>query len=370
MKFSCSREILDKQLGNLSRIVTSRHAVPVLAHILIETDGKIVRLSGTDLELAATTYLPATVEQEGTFTVPARLFTEFVHQNPDNELTFYLESYELVCKGERVTARITGLDADEFPPLPKVEGGKRVMLPAADFVAAVKQVVIACANDVSRPVLTGVLLTLAGETATLVATDSFRLVERTIPILPVVEALTVIIPGRSLQEVVRIAGNTPNLQDIEVELGESGAIFRITEVELYSRLLTGSFPKYQAIIPTKFAAEADVTTAELVQALRLTATFGQSGVSNVLIEVDGEGSLSLASYGTKSGSTKHTIYAVLEEGANPLKAAFNARFLLDACSAAGSPHVRLQLSGQDTPLLISIGDLNYTQLVMPIRLDV
>jgi DNA polymerase-3 subunit beta len=368
MKFNCARDALDTHLQHLSRIVTVRHSLPVLSHILLETDGNLLRLSGTDLEVAVTTHLPAQVEQEGTFTVPARLFTEFVHQNPDSELSFTLESYELVCKGEKVTARISGLDADEFPPLPKLEQGKKITLPAPEFIAAVKQVSIACANDTSRPVLTGVLLVLSEEMATIAATDSFRLAERHLPIIPVGEFLTLIIPNRSLQEVLRITGSV-TVTDLELEIAENGILFRIGDIELYSRLITGNFPKYQAIIPTKFQAEADVTTAELVQALRLMSTFSQAGVANVLLEIAEDGTLALSSHGSKGGSSRNSIYAVLEEGFIPLRVAFNVRFLLDACAAAGSPHLRLRFSGQDTPLVLSTGDPNYLQLVMPIRLN-
>jgi len=369
MKFSCSREILDKHLQHLTRIVTVRHSLPVLSHILIETDKDVLRLSGTDLEIAVTTHLPANVEQEGTFTLPARIFSEFVHQNPDETLTFSLESYEMVCKGEKVTARITGLDSDDFPPLPKLEAGKTVRLPANDFIIAVKQVSIACANDVSRPVLTGVKVVLQNEMAVLAATDSFRLAERQIQILPLAEELSLIIPNRALQELVRITSSGTMPEDVELEIAENGVLFRLGDIELYSRLIAGNFPKYQAIIPSKFVAEADVATSELVQALRLLATFAQAGISNVLMEVIEDGQLTLTSHGGKGGMGRNSLSVTLVEGFAPVRAAFNVRFLLDACAASSSPNLRLRLSGPETPLVISTGDPHYLQLVMPIRLD-
>lgn len=369
MKFSCSREALDRQLQYISRVVTVRQSLPVLSNVLLETDGKILRMSGTDMELAVTTSLAADIEQEGTFTVPAKLFQDFVHQNPDETLHFHLESYELVCSGSKVSGRITGMDADEYPPLPKLEGGKRLTLPAQAFVDALKQVVIACALDQSRPALTGVYLQLNDDTATLAATDSFRLAERSVKIVPVQEVLTVLLPARTVQEVIRICAALPAVEDISVELDAQQAVFRIGEVELYSRLITGTFPPYRTIIPKQFVANVQVASQEFIQALRLSYIFSTSGIANVLLEVAEDGSFYLSSYGSQKGTARHAIYSVTEEGFQPLRVAFNAKFLLDAAQATGATHLDLRFSGATSALVITTDAPDYVQLVMPIRLD-
>jgi len=341
----------------------------VLSNILLETDKDILRITATDLELAMTTHIPATIEQEGTFTVPAKIFQEFVHQNPDDTLTFSLESFEMVGKSNKVTGRIAGIDAEEFPDLPKLEKGSKVRLPLTPLVEALKQVVIACAQDQSRPVLTGVYMNLSEETAVLAATDSFRLVERRIPIVPIQDSFTFLVPMRTIQELIRISASFVEFPDLEVEITDQQLLMRLDTLEIYSRLLTGNFPKYHAIIPQKFMAVAEVTTTELVQALRLSAIFSQSGVANVMVEIDSEGTFTIASYGSQRGSTSHTVYAVMQEGFEPVRAAFNAKFLLDACTASNSPHLELRFSGPTTALVIGTEDPTYLQLVMPIRLD-
>jgi DNA polymerase-3 subunit beta len=369
MKFSCSKELLDKQLNHVSRIITVRSTAPVLSNVLLETDKNIIRISSTDLDLAITTHLPAEIEQEGTFTVPAKLFQEFVHQNPDEIIQFTLESFELVCKSKKVTARISGIDADEFPSLPRVEGGQRLSLPLPLLVDAMKRVIIACAVDSSRPVLTGLYLHLEDDTATLAATDSFRLVEKKLTIVPLSDSYTLNIPSRTVQEIIRVASTMTSIKDVELEVSDQQIIFRIGSVELFSRVITGNFPKYTTIIPKNFVTVADITTSELVQALRLSTVFSQSGVSNVLLEITEGGDFTIATHGSQRGNTKHTIYALLQDGFTPLRLPFNARFLLDACSASGSSHLQLRFSGQTTPLVVATDDPNYTQLVMPIRLE-
>src|SRR4051812_28857807 len=112
MKFSCRKDDLDKYLQHVGRVVTVRQSLPVLSNVLIETDGQVVRISGTDLELAVSANVPAEVSQEGAFTVPAKVFQEFVHQNPDEELLFRLEGNELICTGTKVEARLAGIDPE------------------------------------------------------------------------------------------------------------------------------------------------------------------------------------------------------------------------------------------------------------------
>ncbi len=369
MRFTARTKLLDQQLQNISRVVTTRQSVPVLSNVLIETDKNIVRLSGSDIDLAVTTHLPGTILEEGAFTVPAKLLQEFVHQNPDEEIEFTLESYELVCKSAKVEGRIAGMDADEYPPLPQAGKGIRVVLPLQAFVSCVKQVVIACANDQARPILTGIFMQLQGDTAILAATDSFRLVERTLTIVPMQESMSVVIPSRTIQEIVRVAGAVQGDPSLILTIDDQQLLAQINEVELYSRLVIGNFPKYRAIIPTAFQAEVEVTTSELVQALRLTYVFSNSGISNVLLELDEAGNFAVKSYGSQKGGAQHVLAGVPHDGFTALSVPFNARYLLDACNAAGTPSITLAFSGVTTPLVIRTDDPSYLQLVMPIRLD-
>ncbi len=349
--------------------MTVRQSLPVLSNVLIETDGSLVRISGTDLELAVSANVPAVVAQEGAFTVPAKVFQEFVHQNPDEELLFRLEGNELICSGAKVEAHLAGIDPEEYPALPKVVEQQKIILPAARFADAVRQVVIACANDPGRPALTGIQITLEETSAKLVATDSFRLVEKIIEIVAVSTPQVLLIPGRSILEVVRVHAQFPDEETIELILGEQQLVFKIGGVEVYSRLLGGQFPKYQAIIPTSFVAIADVPTSEFQQALRLATIFSTAGIANILLEIDAAGTLVLSSYGSQRGNAKHTLYAVVREGFTPIRVALNARFLLDAAGATGTDYVQLRFSGPTSPIVIGTDDPQYFQLVMPIRLD-
>jgi DNA polymerase III subunit beta len=367
MQFTCSQPILDRHLQAITRIVSSRTSVPVLANILIETDKDVVRFSTTDLELAMTTQVAAVVEQEGTFTVPARIFADFVHQNPDQELHLHREGYELVVQSKSVDVRIGGMDAEEYPPLPRVEDGTRVHLPAQDFVDGLKKVMGACAQDYSRPVLSGICMQFEDELLTLAATDSFRLAECTVAIPLIQKSLSILLPSRTAQEIVRLVGTEKG--DFELIVGELQVLCKVGDVHVYSRLLSGSFPKYKAIIPTTVVAKMHMATQDCITALRLCQVFSQAGITNVTLDVQGDGVVTLSTYGSAKGSTKHTLLAHCDAGFTAIKNSFNARFLLDACATINSDTLTFTLSGTRSAMLVTSPDSSHLQLVMPIRQD-
>ena len=369
MQFIVNKQEFDRQLAPVSRIVTPRSTAPILSNVLIATEKDSVRLTATDGELTISASLPARVGQEGSFSVPAKLLQEFVHQNPDNELTVVLESFELLISSAKVQGRISGLDPEEFPLFPTVTDGTVLQLPLQEFIESLKQVVVACAQDATRPVLTGVYLHVQGDAATIAATDSFRLSEKRIMIRPIDGERILLIPARTVQEIIRISATLPPTDELKLEVSEQQLLVRLGSVEIYSRLLVGNFPNYTAIIPKEFEVVVEVATSELVQALRLSTIFAIGGIANVRIEISEDGSLSLAAHGSQRGKATHTLYAVPEEGFKPLVAAFNARYLLDAVQAPSSPSLTLKFSGALKPLVILNDNPNYLQLVMPIRPD-
>ncbi len=368
MHFSLQRDELDRMLAHVARVVTVRHSLPVLGNVLIETDAKAVRLSGTDLEIAASAQVAAEVLQEGAFTVPAKVLQEFVHQVTDRNLTVKREGQELVIIGESAEGRIVGLEATEYPSLPEVPDEQRVVLPGTDLATALKQVVLACAADSARPVLTSVLFRFTKGQLTLVATDSFRLTERTLALAEQNLEIDILVPHRTVQEMLRILGNEGDGQ-VSATIGAQQVIVTVGGVELTSRLIVGQFPAYQRIIPDSFVAELDVAVAELQQALRLTSIFSHAGVSNVLFQIGEEGSLTLQSHGSTRGRSQHAVHVVPQPGLQALIVAFNTRFVLDALSVASDGFVRLRFAGATKPLVVATEDTSLVQLVMPIRLD-
>ncbi|HKT37420.1 MAG TPA: DNA polymerase III subunit beta, partial [Ktedonobacterales bacterium] len=207
MKLTCKQQDLAKGLSIVSHAVSTRTTLPILSHILVATEGDAVRLSATNLEIGITCRVPANVKEEGTTTVPARLFTDFVNSLPPAgvDLALQPESQSLKVSGQRSQATIRGMDPSEFPSIPAAEGSETpVILDAKELREMIAQTTFAAATDDARPVFTGVLARVHGGELIFAAADSFRLAVRRTALPGEAADGDVLIPARTLGELAKI----------------------------------------------------------------------------------------------------------------------------------------------------------------------
>src|SRR5918992_2351804 len=171
MKVTCLQENLAKGLGVVNRAVATRTTLPITQHILLATDGGRLKLSATNMEIALSCWIGAKVESEGTVTLPARFLTPFTDSLPNDrvELALQPRGRQVKIQCGRNQATIGGMDADDFPPIPTVEGDATIRLEPSVLRKALTQVVFAAATDDSRPVLTGVHTKVENDEVTLAA---------------------------------------------------------------------------------------------------------------------------------------------------------------------------------------------------------
>src|SRR4030042_597299 len=184
MKLSCLQENLNRGLNIVGRAVATRTTLPITNNVLLATDQSRLKLVATNLEMAISCWIGAKVEEEGAITVPARLITEFVSSLPSEKIEISLSPKNKVLglKCARFEARISGVDAKDFPPIPKVEDGISAKVEGEALRQGINQVVFAAATEESRPVLTGVNAEFDGSTLTLAAADGFRLAVYKLPL--------------------------------------------------------------------------------------------------------------------------------------------------------------------------------------------
>ena len=207
MKLSCLQENLNRGLGVVARAVAARTTLPITNNVLLTTDQSRLKLVATNLEMAVSCWIDAKVEEEGAITVPARLLTEFVGSLPSDKIDIDLspQTKTLGLKCARFEARISGIDAKDFPPIPVVDDGITTRVEVEALRQGISQVVFAAATEESRPVLTGVDAQFDKDVLTLAAADGFRLAVYKLPLAtPVGEKTEVIIPARTLAELNRL----------------------------------------------------------------------------------------------------------------------------------------------------------------------
>ena len=373
MKLSCLQENLNRGLNVVGRAVATRATLPITNNVLLATEKSRLKLVATNLEMAISCWIGAKVEEEGTITVPARLLTEFISSLPGEkvDITLSPQTRTLGLKCARFEARISGIDAKDFPPIPKVEGGITTKVEVDALRQGIIQVAFAAATEESRPVLTGVDAKFDGDLLTLAAADGFRLAVYKLPLTePVSQATEVIIPARTLFELNRLMAEQEEAVEITVNPNKGQALFRLKNVELVSQLIQGSFPNYAQLIPQSYTTRAVVSVGDFLRATKTASIFARdgSGIVRLMIAPGGEltpGKLVISARSEEIGDDVGEIDALVE-GAEA-KIAFNGKYLTQVLEVLPEKaQVAVETTSPSSPGVIRpVGADNYIHVVMP-----
>jgi DNA polymerase-3 subunit beta len=372
MQVTCLRENLSRGLANVSRAVASRATLPVTQNVLLEGDNGQLKLTATNTEISISTWIGAQIEGEGSITVPARMLTDFVNSLPGQtvKIDFQNDPVGVIVTCDKFNGTINGISAEEFPPIPTVEGGSSVTIPADTFRGALERVVFAAATDDSRPVLTGVKVELADDSFTLAAADGFRLAVETGKLGTSVETeVGVIVPAKTLSEVERLLGDGSSSVELSIDANGRSAKFRLDTSEIVTALVQGTFPDYEKLIPTSYGTKATVDLSSMVQATRAASIFARdgSGIIRVIVspgEDDGAGAVKVISRAEEVGSNENELDAKVE--GEETKVAFNSKFLMDVLNVMNGDDVDLETTTPSSPgVFRSEKHQGYTHVVMP-----
>jgi DNA polymerase III subunit beta len=372
VKLSCLQENLSRGLAIVGRAVATRTTLPITNNVLLMTDKSRLKLVATNLEMAISYWIGAKVEVEGAITVPARLLTEFVNSLPNEKIDMELspKGKVLSAKCARFEARISGIDAKDFPPIPAVGEGTNTKVDIEALKLGIGQVVFAAATEESRPVLTGVDTRLEDGMMTLAAADGFRLAVHKLQLMtPVKEKAEVIIPSRTMSELNRLINDGDETVDITVNPNKSQVLFRLKDLELVSQLIQGTFPQHGQLIPQSYKTKAVVDVAEFLRATKTASIFARDGSGIVRIVIgpgaDGTpGRMTVSARSEELGDNTGDIDATVEGG--EAKIAFNGKYLTDVLSVLREPRVALETTGPSSPGVVRpVGSENYVHVVMP-----
>ncbi|HRQ31558.1 MAG TPA: DNA polymerase III subunit beta [Anaerolineales bacterium] len=271
MKVTVLQENLARGLGVVSKAVSPRSTLPVLANILIASDEGRLRLSATNLEMGVTCWIPARIEEDGSTTVPARTFSDLVSALPNEQVMLKLDiqTQTLNVRGGTSTNDIKCIDAQEFPPMPAPDLEGAIQINSGDFREMIHQVTFAASSDEARPVLMGALIQVDGDKLTMAAADGFRLsVRKALLSAPASAPISVIVPAQALKELARVASDGEEPIYMALPKGRGQVVFRVKDVEIISQLIDGAFPDYQQIIPRSYKSRTLVSTASLLKACK------------------------------------------------------------------------------------------------------
>jgi DNA polymerase-3 subunit beta len=368
LKVTCRPAVLGQALQVVSRAISSRTTLPILNNILIETTADGLALSATNLEIGIRKLVPAEVSLEGSTTAPARLLTDFVGTLPDQDLEMTLDSstQSLGLRCARFDTHIKCIEAEEFPPGPRPDEGDRLEVVLDELVSAVEQTQMAASTDEARPVLTGVLVQVQGESLTLAATDGHRLAVRKLAASGAGDLdASLIVPARALAELARVLKGEPGKVELIISKARNQIFFKAGNSELTSRLIDGKYPNYAQVIPSKSSTKVRVSTSELTQTVRAVSLFARDSANVIRVKAQ-PGSVTLSATTNEVGDSRAEMTAHVE--GSEIQIAFNARYVLDALGVIGEDEVELLFDGPLSPgLLRPPGKEHYLYVIMPVR---
>ncbi len=375
MKVSVLQENLARGLSIVSRAVSPRSTLPVLANVLVATDEGRLRLSATNLELGITCWIGAKIEEEGSTTVPARTFTDMVATLPNDRVNMILnvrtQTLNVRCGSSNTD--IKGIDAQEFPPMPVPDLTNGIEINVADLKEMIQQVVFAASTDEARPVLTGVQLVVNGNKVTLSAADGFRLsVRRSELSNPVSRPINAIIPARALSELARISGDGDQTLTMVLPAGRGQVIFHLKDAELTSQLIEGTFPDLEQVIPRSFRTRTVLSTSAFLKACKQAEIFAREGshIARINIVPGSElqpGKVEISGQSEETGFNQTEVDASIE--GNALLVAFNVRFLREVLDVIHTPNTALETTVETSPgILRPVGEENFLHVIMPMHL--
>lgn len=378
MKFSCTKENLHQGLAITSHISAKNVNLPILSNVLLRADGGGLKLISTNLEIAITCHVRGKVEQQGEYTIPSKLFFDYVNLLPNDRIDVDLldDSLSVMCGASKT--KIKGIASGEFPLVPPVQGGTVYQVPVRSFSRALSQVLFATASNESRPELSGVYMAFeGGETngvLTLAATDSYRLSEVVINLPQQVgEKREVIVPQRTLSELNRVFGvfkdDVEASEKVDVELVENQIVFRFGGVEITSRTLEGPYPDYKQVIPNEARTEVVIDRQEFQKAIKTASLFSKTGLFDIYLKTNsGEQQFELSASDAVRGENNVTLQVMINGNENDI--AVNYRYLLDGVNAISADKIICKMIDKGSPCVVTpfeSADEQYTYIVMPIR---
>ena len=368
MKLTTDTHSLSQAIALASRAVPSRTTRPILGNLLLEASGEDLRITGFNESMGIACTVPATVEQIGQVTVPARLFSDLVSRLPGGVLALDLdpETYQLSLDTLGGTYKVSTLPAEDYPAIPQPEHPLVFTMPAPDLLDRLKFVAPAVSGDESKVVLTGAHLSCSADGLDFAATDGHRLAlfDGEGP----TERFDVTIPGSALRAITDAFKGHQG--EVTVTLDEPGSLqvlaqFEVPGYRVSTRLIDGQYPQYRKLLPEKFGSQVELDRKPVIEALERVAVLASQ--RNNILKLDClEGYLVISCEAAGLGSARETLTAPLT--GTPVTLAFNSDYLLEGLRAFPQDTVYLHLNTPTSPVVLQGPGPERRCLIMPVQI--
>src|SRR6516225_10064869 len=370
MEFSASKTALLNELNTTQGVVERKTTIPILSNLLVEAHGSRVTITATDLELSVRTSCEAKVKKDGAGTIPAKKLLELVRLLPEGEIRFkLLDNHWVEIVSDKKKYKLVGMAKENFPALPAMPH-VMVKIPTATLESLIAKTKFAISLEESRYTLNGGLLILKPDTVAMVATDGHRLAlaETDQKLAGLNGEVKVLIPKKAMDEVEKLAAASGSDAQMEFAKDESHLFFQAGHRLLISRILTGQFPNYEAVLPRDNNKSIVLERGELTDAVRRVSQLADQRSHAVKLSISQEG-VEISASSPEYGEAKESIEK--DYSGEPIAIGFNSGYMLDFLGAAADGPISIELkdeqsAGQMRPLADE--SYRYRYVIMPMRI--
>jgi DNA polymerase-3 subunit beta len=360
-----------RELQLFQGIVERKNTIPILANVLIETDGDQVKFLATDLEVGLRSQCQASVAKKGSLTLPAKKLYEIIKALPETDVRIEEDKSGVKVAADRFDSRMQTLPREDFPTLPDGTGTYTATIPREVLKNMVAKTQFAITGEDTRYFLNGALFIQRPDSMGLVSTDGHRLALITVERdkaksrAKTAEEERVILPRKTLLELGRLLSEGDG--DIQYERGENHLFFEVGGRLLISRMIDGQFPAFERVIPKGNDKRVEFDRDRLTSAVKRVALLSNERSRAVRFQID-KGKVEIASSSPEFGEAKEVL--MVEYSAAPVTICFNAQYVLDFLSVVETDSVGLEFKDEMSQAVmkpIGAEGYDYTYVIMPMR---
>ncbi|NVY96603.1 DNA polymerase III subunit beta [Lactobacillus sp. DCY120] len=377
MKFSMNRNQFSHQISNVQRVVSTKSTIPILTGIKLDLREEGLTVTGSNVDISVQTFIDQQdadnelqIESAGAIVLPARFFNEIIKKLPDSDFTLeVLDNRQAIISSGISEFKINGLDANNYPHLPEVDGSNQLQISSAILQQLVTETVFSASTQENRPILTGLHLKISADQLLAVATDSHRLAQRQVAVKNASQNdYDLVIPAKSLAELVRCFNDTDT--ELTIAISENQVLFKFAQTLFYSRLLEGNYPATDRLIPDHSTTQLTFDAKALLASVERASLLSHASRNNVVKMTIKAEPAQVTLYGNSPeiGTVEENVQTQAVTGED-LEISFNPDYLKDALRAFGETKIQMEFTSALHPFTLKPEPAteDFIQLITPVR---
>ena len=373
MKFTIKKEVLMEAINKVSKAISSRNVIPVLAGIKFELTNKKLILTASDNDITIQTHIDCndtdiiTVKAEGSIIIQGKYISDIVRKLPDKYINIeVVDELKILIYTENSEFNLNGISESEYPNIDLGESKSHIELSPSILKEIVNQTAFATSIDENKAILNGINFNITGDMLECNATDSYRLARKVIKLeKSSKENQNIVIPSRNLVEFTRIIDDSDEM--VEIHIFNNKILFKYQNLLFQSRLINGTYPNTSNLLPKDHLVKLHFNINNFYDVVdRVSILTSDKDKNTVTLETDGN-NLIMKSSSAEIGRVEEKM-TITKDQEIDVKVSFSSKYMMDALKSFNTETVELYFVGEIKPILLkSDEDESLTQLVLPIR---